>query len=343
MRRKSGSRRRLFMHNRVARLEPLEQRAMLSAYYVNSATANTATDLWCTAVGNDSAGTGTQAAPYATVQGLLAKKTLVAGDTVYIDTGTYTLTSDTNITASGASSASPITFIASPYGVTINRNSTSSTYAWNITGSYVTLTTYTDTAPKYANLPQSYMQVTGANTGIKVSGAGDVISQVDVTANLSYGIYVTGASTTIQNSITIQDCIIRGTTASGGKGIYETGSLSAIANLTVTNCTIANNGGASATGVQVYEVQMGGNSATYTTLTLLNNIIYYNPTLTSNEGIYDYPSMVSLTSDYNDIDTPVIGYRTTGETTLAAWRTASGQENASTFSSTPPTVLTMRG
>jgi hypothetical protein len=78
-------------------------------YYVNDASTNG--DVYCSAVGSDATGTGTNAAtPYLTLTNLLVQKDLEPGDTVYIDTGTYG-EYEVRITAGdGGGSGNPVVF-----------------------------------------------------------------------------------------------------------------------------------------------------------------------------------------------------------------------------------------
>ena len=164
-----------WQHRRL-QIEHLEDRRLLSmspltgalTYYVND--GSTADDLWCTAVGNDANDGLTPATPKATVQSILSAYTLQPGNIVRIDTGSYTLTSDITVSGTDAgSSAAPLTFAASPYGVTFNRNNTSSGfYTWQINASYVTLTTATDAS--HPAWPQSWMKITGAPLGSSSTG-----------------------------------------------------------------------------------------------------------------------------------------------------------------------------
>ena len=66
--------------------------APVHAYYIND--NSTTGDQYTTAVGNDANSGLVAAAPMASLQALLAKYSLHPGDTVYVDTGTYALTTN---------------------------------------------------------------------------------------------------------------------------------------------------------------------------------------------------------------------------------------------------------
>ncbi len=72
-------------------------------YYVND--DSTSGDIYCSAAGNDTTGDGRTNAPFRTLAAVIAARDLAPGDTVYIDTGTYTNTAVT-ITSLDQGSAS---------------------------------------------------------------------------------------------------------------------------------------------------------------------------------------------------------------------------------------------
>ncbi len=199
-------------------------------FYVND--ADTAGDAWCTADGNDVNDGITPATPKATVQAILATYDLEPGDLVRIDTGEYLLASDIEIGSDdGGSADAAVTFAASPYGVTIDRGSTSSSaYGWEIAGAqHVTVTTAeADPSP---GTPRRWMRVTGAWGGVYVGGNSARIRRLDLADNDYYGIYVGVPDATIEN------CLIRGTTG-GGYGIALGSSSDGS---TVANCTVVDN------------------------------------------------------------------------------------------------------
>ena len=245
------------------------------SFYVNDGL--TTNDTWCTAVGNDANDGLSPAAPKATVQSVLSTYDLAPGDVVRIDTGTYALASNITVTSQDAgSSSAPVTFEASPYGVTIDRGSTaSSSYAWHVSDAqYVTITTATSNV--HPSVPQRWMRVTGAQYGLYLNGANAHVSRLDVTANSSVGVNSNQRST-------IENCLIRGTTSSSGYGILLS---SAADSSTVRNCTIVGNG------------KYGLYLSSATSVTAVNNVIWA-------DGSGDYAVYVSSSSfatrDYNNL------------------------------------------
>ena len=325
MRRKSRPLGCELMHTRLSRFEPLERRLLLTSYYIND--GSSVSDMWCTAIGNDANSGLTPALPKLTVQNLMTKVTLAPGDNVYIDTGTYLLSAEVKVTLSGTD-VLPISFIASPYGVTYNRQN-SGTYAWNIFGaSYVNLRTAIDTTPKYPAVGQQWMKITGATSaGIYMTGANDQLSQIDVTANAGYGIQLQSA-----NNTTIQNCVVRGTTGTGGTGISVYGGAASI-----INCTIYGNGTTSGRGVF---------GTTGSTLTLKNNIIVATTASTSCYGVFQAAGTLAA-SDYNDIyavtGARVGNYLGTACDTLTAWQAATPTLDAHSQSVDPQFVDSVNG
>jgi hypothetical protein len=79
-------------------------------YYVNDGT--TGSDLWCTQPGNDGNDGLSPGTPLASLQTLLGRYTLGAGDRVYVDTGTYFLSSNVVVESRhGGTAASPVRLI----------------------------------------------------------------------------------------------------------------------------------------------------------------------------------------------------------------------------------------
>ena len=97
--------------------------APAAQFYVND--ASTVNDVYCTAAGSDANDGRTPGTPKATIQDVLNDYDLEPGDTVFVDTGIYTLTSDIEITAADEGSADGfVSFIGSthPDGSTLDRN-----------------------------------------------------------------------------------------------------------------------------------------------------------------------------------------------------------------------------
>ena len=270
-------------------------------YYVND--SSTTNDEWCTAPGDDSNSGILPSTPKATVQAVLDTYDLEPGDVVRIDTGTYNLASNIVVgSGDGGSSAAPVAFQGSPYGVTFNRGSTgSSSYGWQIDAGYVTLTTATSS--KYPGVAQSLMKVTGGNYGVRAGGSNCLVSRLNASGNSNIGVYVSTAGI-------VANCLATG----DGRGVYCGAS-----SVTVRNCTISGSG--------AYGVDCSGYGGT----TLSNNIIVADGA--GRYGIYGTPG----TSDYNLIyatNGAYVGYSGGNRAALADWQAATGKD-AQSISSDP--------
>lgn len=199
-----------------------------SAYFVNDASLTN--DNWCSAVGSD-ANDGTRPGrPKATVQSLLAEHDLEPGDIVYIDTGSYLLTSDIVVDpAHGGTPERKVVFEASPYGVVMNRNvpGTSAVYGWKIHGvAQVTLQTSTElNLPGIAPIPMEIGNVgsgTGFITVVSASGDGFHLNRVRIRTKTA------GACLDLWKEGTVENCLFRGGRV-GLWGVYDK---------TLKNCTI---------------------------------------------------------------------------------------------------------
>jgi len=277
-------------------------------YYVNN--GSTTNDVWCTAAGHVLNTGLTPGSPLNDVTEVIRKHDLEPGDLVLIDTGTYSLVSDQSVmTGDGGDAAAPVTFKASPYGVTMNRGSTSSgQYAWEIYADYVILTTAQSTA--YPGTAQSWMEITGGYGGVLVTGQHVSLSRLDVNANFQYGVHVSGDYLTIENSL------LRGTSASSASGIYGDSTDF----LAVQNNTVYGNG------------QYGAYFDTCTNSLLRNSIV-------AADGAGDYAVYVSGASGANlpDSDYNLIyaiggshaGFWGGTRSALPEWRGATGQDTHS--------------
>jgi hypothetical protein len=92
-------------------------------WYVND--NSTSGDVYCSAVGNDGTGTGSQSHPYLTVSYVINNKVLGAGDIVYIDAGNYNEGWVINSNADGGSSGNPLVFQGAGISLTKNIYTTS--------------------------------------------------------------------------------------------------------------------------------------------------------------------------------------------------------------------------
>ena len=92
--------------------------AFSATWYVNDGA--TIGDVYCSAVGNNSAGTGSASQPYLTVSYVISNKVLGANDIVYIDAGNYNEGWALNSNADGGTNGSPLTFQGAGVGLTKN-------------------------------------------------------------------------------------------------------------------------------------------------------------------------------------------------------------------------------
>ncbi|MGA2621198.1 MAG: right-handed parallel beta-helix repeat-containing protein [Thermoguttaceae bacterium] len=284
-------------------------------YYVND--GSTANDAWCTAPGNDANDGLSPATPKASVQAILNAYQLLPGDVVWIDTGTYKLTKNIVVgTADGGDAGGRVQFLASPYGVSFQRNSTApGAYAWQIQASYVTLAT--EAAISHPEWPQSWMQVTGGFAGVDIASddlpSGDsghvTLSRCDTAGNYAAGILVSGKPS---QQVLIENCLARNSSQpGGGAGISVEGGATA----TVQNCTVDGNA--------AYGIFVSGAPGTQ----LHNNIVCAegpNALAISSDGL--------AASDYNDLYATGgawVGYWGGYQLTLAEWQTATGLDGDS--------------
>ena len=93
------------------------------AYYVND--TSTVNDVYCTVAGSDTNDGVTVGTPKASIQAILDAYDLEPGDTVYVDTGNYSLTNNVEITSDDVgSSAGNVRLVGSPGGTVLDRGST---------------------------------------------------------------------------------------------------------------------------------------------------------------------------------------------------------------------------
>ena len=265
------------------------------AFYVND--ASTLNDEWCTAQGDVLNSGLTPASPKVSVQAILDEYNLEAGDRVRIDTGSYNLSQNTTITSTdGGSALGQVVFEASPYGVVIDRGSTSGTYVWLINADFISLTTADST--KYPSVPQRYMQVTGGGYGVFCENQFADIQRVDSVGNRT-GIHIGDYLVSVKN------CLSRDNLTDGVAVNFS--------EATVENCTIFGNREA---GIDSY----GSVGCSFK-----NNII-----VAQGEGSTAvYLRSLPEVSDYNNLystDGALLGYYSGDKTTLAALRSATGKD-----------------
>lgn len=92
------------------------------SYYVND--ASTDGDAFCTAPGNDANDGGTPSTPKATLQAVLDEYQLLAGDVVYVDTGTYAEQTVTFTAADNGEEGKPVKVVGSTNGTVFARGNT---------------------------------------------------------------------------------------------------------------------------------------------------------------------------------------------------------------------------
>lgn len=148
-------------------------------FYVNDASTNH--DVYCSATGSV-ANTGISSnSPMADLQALLAAYDLEGGDTVYVDTGEYTLTQTVAVAVfdSGRAGA-PVRLIGSSQGSTLNRGSTLNDVL-DITGA--------------SHLEIEHLTLTGGRYGLTGVNSSDVtLRHVHFNGN-RYGVNLSGAAT----------------------------------------------------------------------------------------------------------------------------------------------------
>ncbi|MDF1553746.1 MAG: S8 family serine peptidase [Deferrisomatales bacterium] len=283
-----------------------------AAYYVND--ASVAEDLWCQAPGSDGNDGTTPWSPKATVQSVLAAYDLEPGDVVHIDTGWYALAENIVVTAEdGGSAELPVTFLASPFGVTLDRGSTAvGSYGWRLDSvDYVAITT--GSAPDRPGVLQRWLRVFGAWIGWSVDDSHYAsLSRLHADGNGLDGI---GVQSSYGGSYA--NLLVEGNTRYGLR-------LGAANGTRLMNATIRENGG---DGVFA---QSSGD------ITLRNNIVL---SASTGDSCLNVDAATRLAaSDYNLL------YATGGgrvgivggspQSTLAEWQAATGQD-ANSLSDNP--------
>lgn len=275
------------------------------AYYVNNnATTN---DVWCTVIGNDANDGLSPATPKATVQAVFATYDIEPGDIVRIDTGTYVLTANItlNTTESGGA-GNPVIIEGSPYGVLLNRNTSSSNSVFDISASHVTIRTAASNA--WPGVAQSLMKLTNAYTPVNLNSMATnvTLSGLHVLATSTYNVFLTSSS----YPFTMVNCLIR----NGTYGLYC--SPTTASSVTSRNNTFVGS---------VYGIY-GASSASGGALSISNNIF----SACSSSCIYLTGATLPPVCDYNDFF-PVAGASTgransISHATLLAWQTATGRD-----------------
>ncbi|MGQ9574013.1 MAG: Ig-like domain-containing protein, partial [Thermoguttaceae bacterium] len=279
-------------------------------YYVND--GSTVNDQWCTAVGDDANDGRSPARPKATVQAILATYDLEPGDVVYIDTGTYSLASNIEVTTEDQGSpVAPVEYRASPYGVLFDRGDMNpGSYGWYFNSSYATL--YTVTSTKYNNVAQQWLEVTGANAGIVIAGSNITLDRVDSSDNAFAAVHVRGDNA---DNVTLEHLI-----AQGLPGLADASALRVTGadGLVLRNSTII---------AAKYGVLLEGTGSIDSPL-FRNNIAVADGA--GNYCIYLAATINSPSSDYNDLYASggaFVGGSPLGDMpTLDAWQLGTGQD-----------------
>ena len=176
----------------------------ITSYYVND--GSTTGDVYTTAPGSDSNDGLTPATPKATIQALLNEYALGAGDIIYVDTGTYDVTTTISLGVANSGTSTSDTFnIIGPTsgpGAVINRgNLNSGQDVFDIQGgSFITLEDLT---------------ITGAFNGVEIGGASHGVQLLNdtVVANGDVGILVdvnSGGTATAVTGLVIEADTING-------------------------------------------------------------------------------------------------------------------------------------
>ncbi|MBI4559772.1 MAG: right-handed parallel beta-helix repeat-containing protein, partial [Candidatus Hydrogenedentes bacterium] len=267
-----------------------------ASFYVNDNT--TINDVYCSAVGSDTNDGLSPGTPKATIQSVLNTYDLEGGDTVYVDTGTYVLTSNVAVgTLDGGNAGNPIVLLGSTHadGTTLDRNDTSSSSSYGIylQAPYARAERFRVRRAKYGVMMTSSTEVRGCE--IFDSGT---------------GVYMTGGST-----VSVVNNVIR----NNGTGVYAfTGSSGEHAGTCVNN-TIVKNG----IGLSI-SFNGGGNYV------FRNNIVHADGSGRRCVSVAVSFIGTNAVYDYNDLyanNGAVVGnYAGLDRTTLGEWRAATGKD-----------------
>jgi hypothetical protein len=191
-------------------------------YYING--ASTADAQYASAAGNDLNSGKTPNAPMADLAALLRAYTLLPGDVVFIDSGSYTLLTDALLgPADSGASGDPITFQGPTDGGVATLNRANSLYGnvFQIDGA--------------SQIDIDNLTLTGGNIGVDVvdstSSAAISADDVVITNENSYGIYFGVGDTGL--SLTGSQ-IYGGYDGNRNTGVYAVGSSEAPDNITIT-------------------------------------------------------------------------------------------------------------
>ena len=250
------------------------------SYYIND--NSTSGDVFTTAVGNDANSGKDPADPMATLAALLQAYNLGSADTVYVDTGNYTILQNVMLDAlhSGATIVGP----ATGPGAVLNRGNTNpGSYDFQMQGGL--------------NITLSQLTLTGGVDGIygssTVNSTGLTVSNCTIFGNSTYGVFldVGNDHATFTGNVVYGDQAANGTKQANG--IYLNSGFD-----TITGNTVYDHSG---TGIYDSAGTVGGT-------TISGNLVYGNGT-----GIYMYqstaagtpPSTVSGNTVRNNLSTGI--------------------------------------
>ena len=263
------------------------------AYYVND--ASVANDVYCTAVGSAANDGLSPATPKASVQAVLDIYDLEPGDTVFIDTGNYLLTSNLTVAGNDSGSARGMVRLCGSTGrsgTVIDRGSSASGAA------AIAL----DDPADYVCLEN--LQLTGGQDGLLVSCHARTyeLRSCALYGNARYGLYSpTDHNSSTPPSLLLTGCRVYGN-ASGGVTATPASST-----LTVERCSFSGNGGTALKGA----------------LSVRNTIIAASG---SSACCLEPHVLSSFQYDWNDL-LPTGGARIAWNAAgLAEWRSVNGQD-----------------
>ena len=204
-------------------------------YYINDAVLTD--DHWCSAAGVDALGRGTQALPLASLTYLYANQAtypLTAGDTVFIDKGTYTWTQATMPANCNGTAANPIAIVgANSWETIITVNSAG--YSFNTNGnSYISFKGFTLSNNSAGNTLMIDKTANGTSTYCTVSNCKltNTYNAVGAANYAAMSVYNQG----IAAYNTIDSCVISSTLLSIPIQIKD------VQNTTVSRCIITSGG-----------------------------------------------------------------------------------------------------
>ncbi len=130
-------------------------------YYVND--ASTAGDIYCSAAGNDANDGKSPATPKASIQAVLDAYDLEAGDTVFVDAGTFQPITEIFVTsADGGSSQRQVSFLGVKGRTIVDRGASNATGAcFHVTGNYVSIENFICRNSSYGISVDSSSDVSG--------------------------------------------------------------------------------------------------------------------------------------------------------------------------------------